>query len=539
MTKKPANNTERDLGALGRRKPTRPQRLAFSPTGMVSTAHHLATAAGVAMLRDGGNAIDAAVAAAFALGVCEPQASGLGGQTLMLIHLSEPNRTFALDGSSMAPSRATADALPPEVRLRGHRATTVPTTPSTLDWAIQEYGSLPLSRILEPAIVLAEEGFEVSELLHSLMVREKPYLRRYSGGQVFLRKGKFPHSVGSTLRQPALAKTLRRLAEHGVEDFYRGEIARTISNDMLANHGLLHEDDLARLPLPIVRKALGATIQGRRLRTFPPPGAGRVLVEMIHVLEQFPPEKLDPDTPDGALLLAEVMRRGAQDRYDRPFDANFYAQVGERRMVSKDYAVEIAGTIRRKMRHIKTTGETTHLSVMDAAGNAVALTQSIERVFGAFAMSPDLGFLYNNYMSAYEYEDIAHPYYVRPNTPPWGSVAPSIVFRGRKPWLVIGSPGSERIVTSILQVLIRLRSHSPYEAVALPRLHCSIDGKVSLEASRFRDDIPELLARHGFEIDERDPFSFYLGCVQLVMRERTGFIGVADPRRDGSAGGPR
>jgi gamma-glutamyltranspeptidase/glutathione hydrolase len=169
----------------------------------------------------------------------------------------------------------------------------------------------------------------------------------------------------------------------------------------------------------------------------------------------------------------------------------------------------------------------------------VALTQSIERVYGSFSVTPELGFLYNNYMSAYEYEDISHPYYLRPNAVPWASVAPTIILSGRRPWLAIGSPGSERIVSSILQVLLRLGRQTPLDAVAAPRLHCSIDNRVSLEASRMRDDIHELLRKRGFAIDVRDPYSFYLGCVQLVMREGKSFIGVADPRRDGAAGGPR
>jgi gamma-glutamyltranspeptidase/glutathione hydrolase len=166
------------------------------------------------------------------------------------------------------------------------------------------------------------------------------------------------------------------------------------------------------------------------------------------------------------------------------------------------------------------------------------LTQSIERLYGSFSATPELGFLYNNYMSAFDYEDISHPYYLRPNAVPWASVAPTIVFRGRKPWLVIGSPGSERITPSISQVLLRLETVSPYVAVEAPRLHCSLDGKVSLEASRMVDVIPAALERHGFEVVPRDPYSFYLGCVQVVLRGRDGFTGVADPRRDGSAGGP-
>jgi gamma-glutamyltranspeptidase/glutathione hydrolase len=184
-------------------------------------------------------------------------------------------------------------------------------------------------------------------------------------------------------------------------------------------------------------------------------------------------------------------------------------------------------------------GETTHLSVMDRAGNAVALTQSIERVFGAYVATPELGFLYNNYMSAFEYKDITHPYYLRPNAVPWASVAPTIVFRGRKPWAALGSPGSERIVSAVFQTLLRLvRGATPFASVDAPRLHCNLDRRVSLEASRMRNDIPAELERHGFTVDVRDPYSFYLGCVQLVIRDRDELLGVADPRRDGSAGGP-
>jgi gamma-glutamyltranspeptidase/glutathione hydrolase len=175
---------------------------------------------------------------------------------------------------------------------------------------------------------------------------------------------------------------------------------------------------------------------------------------------------------------------------------------------------------------------------MDKDGNLVALTQSIERVYGSFAVTRELGFLYNNYMSAFEYDDISHPYHMRPNAVPWASVAPTIVFRGRRPWLALGSPGSDRITSSIFQVLLRLRNSTPMAAVDAPRLHCSLKGRVSLEASRMRSDLPDALRRHGFDVDIRDSHSFHMGCVQLVLRERGEFIGVADPRRDGSASGP-
>jgi gamma-glutamyltranspeptidase/glutathione hydrolase len=235
-------------------------------------------------------------------------------------------------------------------------------------------------------------------------------------------------------------------------------------------------------------------------------------------------------------MLAETVRRAFLDRQDRPFDPSFFPQVSIERMLKEDYARLVARQISRRVR---AHGDTTHLSVMDREGNAVSLTQSIERVYGACVANPELGFLYNNYMSAFEYADMSHPYCMRPNAAPWASVAPTIVFRGRKLWVVLGSPGSDRITSSVFQVLVRLQTLPPLAAVDAPRLHCSLQGKVSLEATRMRDDIVPALQRHGYVIDRRDPYSFYLGCVQLVVREGDDFIGVADPRRDGSAAGPR
>jgi gamma-glutamyltranspeptidase/glutathione hydrolase len=504
---------------------------------MVSTANHWATEAGIEILSQGGNAVDAAVAAAFALGVCEPVASGLGGQTMMLIHMGEVNNNIALDGSSRAPNRATPGCLKRTEQLRGYTATTVPSTPAVLEYARKTYGTMSTEQILAPAIRLCEEGFKVSDLLHRLTKRELAHLKERSAALFFLRDSKRPFPVASTLRQPTLGRTFSRLSENGVEDFYTGSIAQDIFEDMQENGGLLHLDDLAQIPWPIERRPIAANFANLRIMTFPPPGAGRTLIEMLKILSRFPENQWNADTPQGAVLIAEVVRRANLDRPDRPFDPNFYPQVDERQMTGQSYAKLVARQVRRRI-SIKTSGETTHLSVMDRYGNAVSLTQSIERVYGSFEASPKLGFLYNNYMSAFEYEDLSHPYHLRPNAVPWASVAPTIAFRGRKLWAVLGSPGSERIASSVLQVLLRLRRQPPYDAVAGPRLHCSIKGKVSLEASRMRDDIPKALEKCGFTVDRRDPYSFYMGCVQLVMRDGKEFIGVADPRRDGSAGGP-
>ena len=512
-----------------------PQRIAAGPRGMASSQHYRATEAMVEMLAAGGNAVDAAVAGAFALGVCEPAASGLGGQTMALVYDAASGRTTFLDGSSRAPNRAAPGTLSPVQRRRGHTATTVLSTPATLQYALDQYGTLPLARVLEPSIALAEDGFQVTELLNRLTRREVKKLREGSAASFFLKDGTRPYPVGAVLQQPVLAKTLKRIARAGVDDMYTGRIARQIADDMKRNGGLVHRDDLAQIPWPVERRPVSGRFDGHRVLTAPPPAAGRTLLQMLRIVEKLPEKLCRPDSVEGTITLAEVIRRAHLDRRDRPFDPATFAQVDDGKLLSEDYAGQIAKAIKKR---VLTQGETTHLSVMDSTGNAVALTQSIERVYGSCEASPELGFLYNNYMSAFEYEDISHPYYLRPNAVPWASVAPTFVFRGRRPWIAIGSPGSERITSSLMQVLVRLREQAPLDAISAPRIHCSVDGKVSLEEARMRNDIPAALASRGYKIDSREPWSFYLGCVSAVFRERREWIGVADPRRDGSASGP-
>lgn len=325
------------------------QRLAASRSGMVSTAHFAATAAGVAMLENGGNAIDAAVAAAFALGVCEPAASGLGGQTMMLIHYAPTGRTVALDGSSRAPNRANIEVfhdLEAE-RRRGYRAATVPSTPATLNYALQHYGKLKLPQVLQPACKLAEDGYEVSLLQYQLTWRERKFLRLGTAAPFFLREGRHPYRPGAVFRQPTLAKTLKRLAQEGIEDFYTGETGRLIEQDMARNHGLIRKDDLAQIPVPIERRPVTGRFEGHRVFTMPPPGAGRTLIEMLNVYQQLPKDLTDLETPRGPLFFAETIRRAFLDRHDRPFDANFL-QPGIRNKDAQHRVWQVGGAANPK-----------------------------------------------------------------------------------------------------------------------------------------------------------------------------------------------
>ena len=519
---------------------------------MVASAFPDATNAGAWMLAEGGNAVDAACAVGFALGVCEPQASGLGGQTVAVAHVD--GETFALDGSSRVPSLAHLERIERKRDLRiGYQATTVPSTPATLSWLHSRYGRLPWRAVLEPSIEIARNGYEITPLQQSLQERELDHFNSVPGrvaARYFLKNGETPYQSGELFRQPDLADLLELLARSGVEAFYQGDVAEQIDRDMREHDGFLRADDLALIPWPIVRKTLRRRYRGVTLATMPPPGAGRILLLVMMMLNHLKSAALEEFSPETYHFFAEALRKSFLRRMGRPFDPNSYEQVRNKTLLSRTYARGLADSIRDDVDpslptidpDIDEFGETTHFSTMDSDGNAVAVTQSIELVYGSKAAADGLGFLYNNYLSALETEEPSHPYYLRPGAVPWSTAAPTIVFRERTPWIALGSPGSERIFSSVAQVLSRIVDGSAPldQAIDAPRLHCSIGGKISLEAERFDPAAIDRLTEAGYHVDELDAYAFYLGCVQAVLKRQSGegFQGAADPRRDGSAAGP-
>nr|HID59033.1 gamma-glutamyltransferase [Desulfobacterales bacterium] len=516
---------------------------------MVATAFPDATQAGVEMLKQGGNAVDAVCAAALALGVCEPQSSGIGGQTMMLISLG--GKVLAIDGSSRAPSLAHVSGIYKGDRSYGYRATTVPSTPATLWYVNNRYGRLSWEKVLEPAIRLAEAGYTITLLQHRLQKQELKNFDKVesgSGKRYFLKDGE-PYMPGERFCQPDLAKMLRILARNGVEEFYQGTIAKQIDADMRENGGLLRYDDLALIPWPIVRKPLRRKFRRLIVYSMPPPGAGRSLLFTLMMINMIRSRHLNKNEFDRALFLVEIFRNTLLERSDRPFDPNYYPQVTEQDMLKRTYVRKCIREITRETQiHMpihetedELYGETTHLSVIDNSGLAVSLTQSIEKVYGSKAAADGLGFLYNNYLMDYDYKIFSHPFYLRPNAVPWATVAPTLIFRNKDIWMAVGSPGSERIFSSIAQFLIHVvDEHQPIdEAMRAPRLHCSLGGRISLEAERFPDELLTLFQQKGYRIDKREAFSFYLGAIHAVLKKHdgTGFQGVAEVRRDGTAGG--
>jgi gamma-glutamyltranspeptidase / glutathione hydrolase len=518
--------------------------------GMVATAFPLATQAGVEMLAQGGNAVDAACAAALALGVCEPQASGLGGQSMALIHIN--GRTVALDGSGRVPSLAHASLFKGNDQELGYRATTVPSTPAVLGRMNGIYGRLRWQTILEPAIRIAREGYRITALQHGLQERERPSFHQVpsqSGLRYFFKNSQEPFAPGDLFQQPELAALLEALADQGPEAFYTGRVASMVDEDMRVHDGFLRAEDLALIPWPVERPTIQATYRGMTVLTSPPPTAGRILLLDLKVLDRLPPHVVTSGSPQTLRFLAETFRRGLVERHTHPIRPDLYDPFDDSVLTEESFARSIftsieggTGPCPPAATSSASGGETTHLSTMDVEGNAVGITQSINLVYGSKAAAEGLGFLYNDYLKDSETSDPGHPHHLRPNGIPWSSVTPCMVFHQGKPWLVTGSPSSDRIISVVTQFLAYIiDGEMPMcEAMKRPRIHCSMGGRVSLEADRFDPEVMDYLAKQGYEIHRVEPYSFYLGAIHAVLKRQTGrgFQGVAEIRRDGTAAGP-
>jgi gamma-glutamyltranspeptidase/glutathione hydrolase len=513
---------------------------------MASTAFPAATEAAVEILQAGGNAVDAAVAAAWALSVCEPSGSGLGGQTTMLV--SPPKgKIIALDGHSYAPAAVSLRTVGPKQQRRGFRACTIPSTPATLGAASARYGKLPLNTLIEPAIRLAEEGFPATKLLrrHIRWCRTALEKDAYAARR-FLPKGNLPVQ-GEVFRQKKLARTLEKLASNGTEDFYRGEIADAIVRDMQRNGGLLNREDLVNFELPVEREPIEISYHGHRIVSVPPPGGGLQLLAALKVIGNLDVEFGDNNNVDLYESLALIINAVFRERVRWPINPELVTPSVRNWLLSEERAKEVAGMIRsdENLAPImieEEPGETTHLCTVDKDGMAVALTQSIQSLYGAKITNKDLGFFYNNYLcTCPRYH---HPYQLKSHAMPQSNVAPTFVFqekggiKAENLRLIVGAAGSRRIISSILQIIINLldRGKSLPEAVDEPRIHSMLNGKALVERRIASKKLMDQLSKYFRHVQIKAAHSHAMGAVQAIGREENGdWIGVADPRREGSA----
>jgi gamma-glutamyltranspeptidase/glutathione hydrolase len=469
---------------------------------------------------------------AFSLAVTEPAMSGLGAgmQFLLMKPHAQP---VVLNGTTFAPAATPATAVAAD--LKGHRLSTIPTTVRTLEHAWRRFGSgrLAWAQLLAPAIRQAEQGFVIGPFRHKVLARHARDLAASpSAASLFLLPGGALPPVGKVWVQPVLARTLRRLAERGPDDFYRGEIARAIAADMAKHGGWLKAHDLTELPPPREQAALHGTFRGAEVYTLPPPAGGWVVLQILNLLERHPASALAADTPARDRLVAQALMTGHRHRGQHPVRDMLHHEPETAERISKETAAALAG---------KESGETTHFSVVDRDGVAVAVTTSINSYFGAMVAAADLGFLYNDYMREFELGKPEHPFALRPGAMPLSSMSATIAARAGRPVLATGSPGSARIISAVSQVVQRWLDGTPIrDAVAAPRVHAVPPDRVYFEdpaaaaaSTAWREKagyrLPTLPT--DISIGERNA---YFGGVHAVAFESGRWTGAADPRRDGS-----
>jgi len=528
--------------------------------GMVVAAHPLAARAGLDMLRAGGNAVDAAVATAFALNAAEPFASGIGGGGFMLIYLARARKVTVINFRETAPAAATptmfAGLGKAQAEWRQERGTAVGVPGMLAGWAyaLGKYGTKSLAEAAARGIEIAEQGFAVGATFSQIDKDEYEKLIKNAGEGTAYLNGGLPYEPGETLRNPELAATLRAVsAPGGIDAFYRGPIARKIVEAVRSKGGIMTEEDLASYR-PVEVEPLSGTYKGALIFTIPPPGAGGLhLLQLLSIAEGWPLKAWGHNSPAYIHHLAEAMRFVFADK--ERFDGDpAYVRLPLERLLSKDHA----RGIREKIPADRIAGaydagpfdpvparegNTTHVGVIDKDGNVVALTQSINDFFGTGIVPEGTGFLLNDHMADFSV-DPASPNAPGPGRRPVSNMAPMILFKDGAPFLSLGSPGGARIFPSLAQIALNALEFGMGldEAIEAPRFFTdAADGKARPLAvePRIPDATLKALERLGHRITLKEPWDKYFGGAQglMVLRGRGIIHGGADSRRDGAGAG--
>ncbi len=531
----------------------------FAAHGMVASQEARATRIGVAILKRGGNAVDAAVAVGFALAVTRPRAGNLGGGGFMLIHDAASGETVALDYRESAPAAATRDMYldaDGEVdRAKtwfSHLSAGVPGSVAGLAAALERYGTLSLADVLAPAIKLAADGILLSPSMAASLAGRADRFRAWPAtARIFLRPDGTPHQAGYRLIQADLAWSLRQIAAHGPQAFYDGAIAEKITADMAAHDGLITRADLAAYA-PVWRQPVTGTYRGFEIFSMPPPSSGGVhLVQILNILEGFPIAEMGPNGAETIHVMAEAMKLAYADRAEYLADADFWP-VPVAGLTAKSYAETLrAGIDRTRARSagdiapgrptVHESDQTTHFSVIDAAGNVVANTYTINFGYGSGIVAAGTGILLNNEMDDFSSKPGTPNAYgliggeanaIEPGKRPLSSMTPTIVLKDGRPFLATGSPGGSRIITTTLQVIMNVIDHGMNIAAATnaARVHHQwLPDELRVETGLSPDTL-RLLAAKGHAVVVKNA----MGSTQSVMRTEAGLFGASDPRAPGA-----
>lgn len=524
--------------------------------GMVASVDAMATQVGVEILRQGGNAVDAAVAVGFALAVTHPQAGNLGGGGFMLLRTAS-GRATAIDFREMAPGHASRDMFldkqgnaDSKLSLTSHLASGTPGTVAGLALAAQKYGTLPLSTLLAPAIKLARDGIPVNDALaDDLKTYGKEVLITHPNSKaIFYKPDGTPWQKGDRLVQKNLAHSLQLIARQGPDAFYKGEIADEIAGEMAQHGGLINKADLAAYRA-VERKPISGTYRGYEVFSMPPPSSGGIhIVQILNILENFDLAKMGFGSADAMQVMAEAEKYAYADRSEYLGDPEF-VKVPWQALTSKAYAKTLAQQIdvakARPSSEIKPgklepyeSNQTTHFSVVDKQGNAVAVTYTLNTYFGSGIVAGNSGILMNNEMDDFSAKPGTPNVYglvggeanaVQPAKRPLSSMSPTIVAKGGKTWLVTGSPGGSRIITTVLQMVVNSIDFgmNVAEATNAPRFHHQwLPDQLRVEKG-FSPDTLRLLETKGQHVKVLPS----MGSTQSIMIGPDGMLyGASDPR---------
>ena len=495
--------------------------------GMVVTSQKIASEVGIEILKQGGNAVDAAVAVGYALAVVHPCCGNIGGGGFATLHLSDGRDVF-LNFRERAPYAATETMYLDDkgevikgASLKGYLAVAVPGTVMGLDTLLKSYGTLPRETVMAPAIKLAEEGFVLDQGDVDILARgTESFAAEPDVAAIFLKGGK-PYGVGERLVQKQLAATLKAIAAGGAEVFYTGPLADKIARAIHERGGIISPNDLASYHVT-EGEPVRCTYHGYEIVSTPPPSSGGTTICLIlNILEAYPMKDLGWHSADGIHAMVEAMRHAFVDRNFLLGDPAFVSNPLNK-LLSKDYATEIRAQI--KPGKASTSQEvqpgvaphegtqTTHYSVVDSKGNAVAITYTINAYFGARVMAGDTGFFLNDEMDDFTIKPgVANLFglvqgqanAIAPGKRPLSSMSPTIVKKDGKPFMVLGSPGGSRIISIVVQAILNVVDHgmSVQEAVNAPRLHHQwLPDEVAVEPFALSPDTARRLAEMGYTI---------------------------------------
>lgn len=539
-----------------------------SKNGMVVAQDRIAAEVGRNILKKGGNVVDAAVATGFALAVTHPQAGNLGGGGFMLIKLADRDHSIAIDFREMAPALSTRDMFldtAGEVDINrarfSHLSAGVPGSVMGLTMALEKYGSLPLKEVLAPAIKLAEKGFPISKSLADALSEYSDRFKRDPSSVAYFTRNGTPFKAGEVLVQRDLARTLKKIARNGAKGFYEGPVADQIVREMKHNGGLISLEDL-KAYTAVEREAVYGRFRGYDIVSMPPPSSGGVhLIEMLNVLEGYDLSGMGHNSADYLGLLVETMRRAYADRSAYLGDPDFF-QVPVAALTSSDYAQTIRAQInpRRATRSadvapglgpIGESEQTTHYSVMDNKGNAVAVTTTLNFTFGSSFSVDGAGFLLNNEMDDFSAKPGTPNGYgllggeaneIGPGKRPLSSMSPTIAIKDGKAVFATGTPGGSTIINIVLQNVLNILEFgmNPMQANASPKIHHQWQPDRIIVEPGLSPDTVSIMEDRGFIFSRGESGALMqrpMGRTNTAMFYDGTLLGAADPREpDGGVG---